>query len=249
MPLYSDGAIMDVITIDEKLLDRIRRLGLPAVKEKTPYVVLSIRGDGKRAPEKWNAKVYRNKEGRLRLVTVDLRTLQDMLEGRAPVKKRIIQVDDAGWGFPIGGVMIGATDGMRVETAMVSVECFQGERFRRKEYLKKVADATLGLLERFGARPEDTTVEICTGYVNVGSKEALRKAGYDVRVGEITGLLQEELEKRFAEYVRGLGYPGYLDPKATHDSEVAFENIMRWIEGAPEGRMRLAKTGWRRFKL
>ena len=240
---------MDVITIDEKLLDRIRRLGLPAVKEKNPYVVLSIRGDGERAPEKWNAKVYRNKEGRLRLVTVDLRTLQDMLEGRAHVKKRIIQVDDAGWGFPIGGVMIGATDGARVETAMVPVEYFQGERFRQKDYLKQAAEATLSLLERFGARPEDTAVEICTGYVNVGSKEALRKAGYDVRVAEIAGLLQEELERRFAEYVRGLGYPGYLDPKATHDSKEAFEDIMKWIMEAPEERMRLAKTGWRRFKL
>lgn len=240
---------MDVVTIDEKCLERIRKLGLPMVKDNNPYVVLSVRGDGVRASEKWNAKVYRNKEGRLKLVTVDLKTLRDMLEGRAPVKKaHTIWVDDAGWGFPLGGVMIGATDGMRVETAMVPVECFQGERFKRKEYLKQAATATLGLLERLGARPEDTLVEICTGYVNVGSKEALRKAGYDVKVAEIAGLLQEELEKRFAEYVRKLGYPGYVDPKTTHDSKGTFEGIVKWIEESPEGRMRLAKTGWRRFK-
>ncbi len=240
---------MDVVTIDEKCLERIRKLRLPMVKDNNLYVVLSVRGDGVRASEKWNAKVYRNKKGRLKLVTVDLKTLQDMMEGRAlPTKKRTIQVDDAGWGFPLGGVMIGATDGMRVETAMVPVECFQGERFERKEYLKQAATATLGLLERLGARPEDTMVEICTGYVNVGSKEALREAGYDVRVGEIAGLLQEELEKRFAEYVRKLGYPGYVDPKTTHDSKGTFEGIVKWIEESPGERMRLAKTGWRRFK-
>ncbi len=240
---------MDVSTIDERLLERIRGLGLPAAKEKNPYVVLSVRGDGKRAPEKWNAKVYRNKEGRLRLVTVDLRTLQDMLEGKGHAKKRVVQVDDAGWGFPLGGVMIGATDGVRVETAMVPVEYFQGERFRLKGYLRQAADATLGLLRRLDARPEDTTVEICTGYVNVGSKEALRRAGYDVRVAEIAGLLQEELERRFAEYVRGLGYTGYLDPKETHDSRGKFEDIMRWVREAPEERMKLAKTGWGRLRL
>ncbi len=240
---------MDVKAINEEYLERIRRLGLPAAGSNDPYVVLSVRGDGVRASPKWNARVYRDKGGRLKLVTVDLRALNDMLEGRAPAaKNRAIAVDDAGWGFPLGGVMIGATDGVRVEAGLVPVECFQGERFGRHDYLEYAARVTLGLLGRFRASPDDTLVEICTGYVNVGSREALRDAGYEVRVTEVGGLLQDELEKRFAAYVRAIGYPGYVDPKETHDPKKGFDDIIRWIEERPEERMRLAKTGWRYFK-
>jgi len=240
---------MDVRQIDEAYLKRIRALGLPETKENSPYVVLSVRGDGARAAEKWNAKVYKDKSGRLKLVTVDLKTLEDMLEGREPaVRRRIISVDDAGWGFPLGGVLIGATDGRCVDTELVPVEYFQGERFERHEYLGYAAEATLDLLKRFQARSEDTLVEICTGYVNVGSKEALRKAGYEVKVTEIKGLLQDELEDRFALYIKGLGYDGYVDPKETHDPKDPFKNIIKWINDKPGERMRLAKTGWKYFK-
>jgi len=240
---------MDVRSIDEACLERIRGLRLPDTGDSSPYVVLSVRGDGARAPEKWNARVYKDKSGRLKLVTVDLKTLTDLLEGRKPaVKRRVISVDDAGWGFPLGGVMIGATDGSRVETGLVPVDYFQGERFERHEYLGYAAMVTQELLRRFDARPDDTLVEICTGYVNVGSKEALRKAGYEVKVTEVRGLLQDELEKRFAEYVKDLGYDGYVDPKETHDPKPPFKNIMKWIEEKPGDRMRLAKTGWKYFK-
>lgn len=240
---------MDVRMIDEDCLERIRALALPLIKDSNPYVVLSVRGDGARAPEKWNAWVYKDKRGRLKLVTVDLKTLMDLLEGRGPAMRRqAIQVDDAGWGFPLGGVMIGATDGRRVETGLVPVDYFQGERFERHEYLGYAAMVTQELLKRFDAQPDDTLIEICTGYVNVGSKEALRKAGYEVKVAEITGLLQDELERHFAAYVKALGYDGYVDPKETHDPKNPFKNIMKWIEEKPEERMRLAKTGWKYFK-
>ncbi|HTX44323.1 MAG TPA: hypothetical protein VMC61_06295 [Methanocella sp.] len=240
---------MDVKAISEECLERIRRLGLPTVKNNGPYVVLSVRGDGVRVSKKWNARVYKDKAGRLKLVTVDLKALRDMLEGRAHVvKERTVSVDDAGWGFPLGGVMIGAAAGRRIETGLVPVDYFQGERFERHDYLKHAATVTLSLLGRLGAHADDTLVEICTGYVNVGSKEALRAAGYEVKVAEIKGLLQDELEKRFAEYVKTLGYPGYVDPKETHDPKKPFENVIKWIEEKPEERMRLAKTGWKYFR-
>jgi hypothetical protein len=240
---------MDVKPIGPDCLGRIRKLGLPGVEENDPYVVLSVRGDGVRASQKWNARVYKDKHGRLKLVTVDLRTLQDMLEGRlAAVKRRTVSVDDAGWGFPVGGVLIGASDGLTIETGLVPVEYFQGEKFERHEYLVSAAALTIELLGRFEARADDTLVEICTGYVNVGSKEALRDAGYEVKVVEITGPLQDGLEKRFAAYVKDLGYPGYVDPKETHDSKERFEDVLRWVLEKPEERMKLAKTGWKYFK-
>ncbi len=240
---------MDVKIIDERCLERIKKLGLPGRKESNPYVVLNVHGDGIRAPEKWNARIYKDGKGRLKLVTVDLKTLDDMLEGRvAPVKQMKVVVDDAGWGFPLGGVMIGVEEGGRIETGIIPVKYFQGERFERHEYLQEAARVTLELLHKLGAAPADTLVEICTGYVNVGSKEALRAAGYEVNVVEVTGLLQNELEERFKEYVESLGYHGYFDPKVTHDPKRPFDKIVAWIKEKPEERMKLAKTGWKYFK-
>lgn len=239
---------MDIKQIDKNYLERVRNLKLPERKEASPYVALSVYGDGVRAPEKWNAKVYRDSKGNLKLVTVDLHTLESLLEGRKPgVKRRTISVDDAGWGFPLGGVLIGASDGARVETGLIPVECFQGECFKEHAYLREAARATLNLLRRFDASPDDTRIEICSGYINSESKKELREAGFEVDVVEVTGLLQDELENKFKEYVASLGYRAYFDPKGVHDASTPFKQVIAWIDEKPEERMKLAKSGWKYF--
>jgi hypothetical protein len=237
---------MDVRPIDSETFKSLESLGLPRRGDQpNPYVVLSVRGDGKRAPEAWIATVYRNDRGQLKLVTTDFATLQKLLPGEP---KRIIRVDDAGWGFPLGGVMIGATDGSRVETGLIDTRFFQGNPFKAHAYLAEAARITLDLVKRLGGKPGETQIEICPGYVNSRSKEALQKEGYDVHVTEITGLLQTELEKRFKEYAESLGYPAYYDPKETRSPAMAFNQVIRWIDQDPEQRMKIAKTGWKYFR-
>jgi hypothetical protein len=238
---------MDVRAIDESTLESIRRLSLPLTAERNPYLVLGVRGDGVRASPRWTARVYRNQKGQLKLVTNDYATLEQMLSGKSPEREKVIRVDDAGWGFPLGGVMIGATDGTRVETGIVGVEYFQDGPFGQRAYLDEAAQVTRALVERLGS-PREAIVEICTGYVNSGSRELLRRAGYPVVVTEITGLLQHELERRFREYIESLGYHGYFDPKETQDPAAAFKRVIRWIEEDPENRLKIAKTGWKYFR-
>lgn len=239
---------MDVRLIDRATLQAIEGLELPRRTESSPYVALSVYGDGVRVTPRWTARVYRNAKGQLKLVTTDYCTLERLLSGEAPAREKIIKVDDAGWGFPLGGVMIGAEAGGRIETGMVDVRFFQGKRFEAHAYLEGAACVTLAIVEKLGGRPQDTLVEICTGYVNSKSKEALREAGYEVHVTEITGLLQHELEERFKEYVVSLGYREYFDPKETRDPASAFKKVIRWICEDPDARMNIAKTGWKYFR-
>lgn len=238
---------MDVKIIDARMLESIERLGLPRGRGAGPYVVLSVRGDDVRVSSKWAARVYRNAKGQLKLVTTDYRTLEQLLSGQAPSREKIIKVDDAGWGFPIGGVMIGAERDGRIETGIVDVRFFQGELFRVRAYLEEAARVTLELVQRLGGRADDTLVEICTGYVNSKSKEALRQAGYEVRVTEITGHLQHGLERRFREYAESLGYREYFDPKVARDPSSAFKKVIGWIMEDPGRRLKIAKTGWKYF--
>jgi hypothetical protein len=239
---------MDVKIVDACLLKAIEGLELPRAPEKNPYVVLSVRGDDKRISSKWTAKVYRNARGQLKLVTTDCHLLEQLIAGKAPAREKIIKADDAGWGFPLGGVMIGAEKDGRIETGIVDVRFFQGELFRQHAYLEEAARVTAGLVRELGGRPDDTLVEICTGYVNSKSKEALRRAGFEVSVTEITGLLQHELEQRFKEYIESLGYRAYFDPKETADPAASFRKVIRWICEDPDERMKIAKTGWKYFK-
>jgi hypothetical protein len=239
---------MDVRPIDAATLRAIEGLGLPRRTEASPYVALSIYGDGVRVTPRWTARVYRNAKGQLKLVTTDYLTLERLLSGEAPASKKVIKVDDAGWGFPLGGVMIGAEADEHVETGMVDVRFFQGKSFETHAYLDEAARVSLALVRRLGGRPQDMLVEICTGYVNSRSKEALREAGYEVHVTEITGLLQHELEARFKEYVVSLGYREYFDPKETRDPASAFNKVINWICEDPAERMKIAKTGWKYFR-
>jgi hypothetical protein len=238
---------MDVKIIDVGVLRVIEGLGLARVPDKNPYVVLSVRGDDVRVSSRWTAKVYRNARGQLKLVTTDYHTLVQLLAGKAPAREKIIMADDAGWGFPLGGVMIGAEKDGHIETGIVDVRFFQGELFRQHAYLEEAARVTTELVLRLGGRPDDTLVEICTGYVNSKSKEALRRAGFEVSVTEITGLLQHELEQRFKEYIESLGYRAYFDPKETRDPASAFNKVIDWIMQDPESRLKIAKTGWKYF--
>lgn len=227
---------MDVKAVDERILQRIKSLRLPEVSGRNQYISLHVRGDGVRAPRTWNARVYRNSHGSLKLVTTDIGTLEKMLSGKAEDKKeRKIQVDDSGWGFPLGGMLIGAFDGVRVETGLVDIKYFQGAAFAGKEYLEEASRVTLTLLKKLSASPDKAMVEICTGFVNTRSKEALRSAGYQVDVTEITGTLQDDLEKRFKEYIRSLGYEGRM----------SVQDSMRWIDEKPDERLKIAKTGWK----
>lgn len=236
---------MDVRAIDSETFKLIADLGLPRRGQRNPYVILSVQGDGKRLPSSWVATVYRNSKGDLKLVTTDYAALTKLLPADL---RKTVQVDDAGWGFPLGGVMIGATDGRRIETGLIETRFFQGDLFRAHAYLGEAARITAELLKHLGGKPGETTVEICSGYVNSKSRELLQKEGYDVRVTEITGLLQTELEKRFKEYVESLGYHGYYDPKETASPASAFDKVIRWIDEKPEERMRIAKTGWKYFR-
>jgi hypothetical protein len=80
----------------------------------------TYQGDDTKAPGSWNAKVYRNKAGILKVVTTDMGVLDALLTNTAqsghvsePMEKkseRIITIDDSGWGFAIMGVLIGAHD-------------------------------------------------------------------------------------------------------------------------------------------
>ncbi len=222
--------------------------------ENNPYLLTSYMGvEGHGVSPKWNVKVYTfspKKRGHS-IVCVDLLVLDQLVNGApdslTPPDLPALRIDDAGWGFPLCGVMVGVSDETTVETATVPVEYFRDDSatpFATKLYLEKYAELAVQLLARFGATPQTRRIEICSGYVNQPLRGKLRQLGYDVRVVEIRGLLQERLEALYRAYVRvETGADIYYDPKNIGRTEIP----RRYRESLAYGQRHcphLIKTGW-----
>jgi len=222
--------------------------------ENNPYLLVSFAGvEEKGITPKWNVKIYNysNKKKGHSLVCVDKHVLDRLLkedyDSFIPSALQILRIDDAGWGFPLCGVMVGISNDQEVHAAIVPVEYFRDStenHFRTKRYLKRYADLAIQLLGQFGATPDTHRIEICTGYVNLKLREKLRQLGYDVRVAEIKGMLQDKLEKLYKAYVlETVGSDIYYDPKDMNKAEIP-RRYRKCLEYGERYCPHQIKTGW-----
>jgi hypothetical protein len=158
----------------------------------------------------------------------------------------VVKFDDAAWGFPILGILVGmCVDEGEVVTAEIGVQHFRKENYSADHVAEVYANAGLGLMPDF-ITPETHRIEICSGYVNRKLTQVLRDRGFDVSVTVITGKLQDVLEKEAREYVKRLcGADIYYDPKQCADSsEIAFR-YKQAVEYGKKNCPGLLKNGWK----
>ena len=249
--------------ISKGQLDILRKLGLPEVKENNRWLVLHVKGDGIRAPLSWNARVYSNDAGNMKVVTTDMATLAALLSGQPQASRRVsseptrvISIDDSGWGFPLLGTLVGIHDSKsgRIAFCEVPVEYYQSPMFEDKAYLMAAAIETRTKLaaefDILEPSAPNVLFKVCTGYVNTYIVELLRTEGFKVETCAIGEPLQSALEKAHAEYVRK--HVGstllYYDPKELTDGNIrkAYSETIKWIQ--KYNAWHLAKTGWKSLK-
>jgi hypothetical protein len=167
-----------------------------------------------------------------------------------------IQVDDAGWGCLIGGVLIGA---YRIETeefvfGEIPVQLFQNGAFARKDYLDGAVAVVDDLLMQLGAGL-DERIEICRGYVLEGVRTWLSGQGYTWSTIKVEGPLQALVENALLQRLKALGIR--VDYRTlTEKQGLLFWHCLRWLKGEnidatralPE-REALAKTGWASYEI
>jgi hypothetical protein len=167
-----------------------------------------------------------------------------------------IQMDDAGWGCLLLGVLIGA---YRVETrefafGEVPVQLFQDGAFGRKDYLAGAVTVVDGLLAQLAVGPEEP-IEICRGYVLDGVRAWLTRQGYTWTPTRVEGPLQVLVESALLQKLHALGIR--VDYRTlTEKQGLLFWHCLRWLKGGdmeatralPE-RQALAKTGWASYGI
>ena len=149
--------------------------------------------------------------------------------------KKEILIDDSGWGDLILGVVIGALklpEGRYMERR-IPISSFQSPNFQNKKYLNdavKIAEEI----------DEDTVFKVCTGYVLSSIRKYLRENGFRVEEIEVTGELQEMVERSFARWCEEVGIEfERLNGKRS------FNTFLEWIAEKPHLRENLVKTGWK----
>lgn len=233
--------------LEKKLYECCLKGLLVPHSENNPYLKVSYKGAGSIISNKWNVKIYTSGS----VVCNDPKILNDIRSDKLSspnTSLKPIQIDDAGIGFPLCGVMVGISDGTEVWTDTVDVSFFKSPIFERKEYLQEYALKGLGVLSKIKGTPQTHRIEICTGHINTRLRDVLREKGFDVRVVEIKGLLQDKLELIFKNYIKtitgvDLGY----DPKELQKKDLckSYYKVLHWGQkNAPH----LLKTGWNSMK-
>lgn len=232
-------------TLEDTLIKMASQgLIIPRV-EKNPYLKLSYKGAGGLITPKWNIKIYTSGS----FVCTDTALIREFYHGwlKVPDKKlQVLQIDDAGWGIPLCGIMVGVCDGRKIITDIVDVAFFKSGIFERQDYLLEYSNKGLNIVEnQFKANPETHRIEICTGFINSKLKNLLRSKGYHVTITEIKGMLQDQLEDLFKKYVlKETGMDLAYDPKGMSKKEISL-NYYKALEWGKKNVPHLLKSGWK----
>jgi hypothetical protein len=162
---------------------------------------------------------------------------------RFSVRKEIL-VDDAGWGDIILGVVIGALklpDRKYLERR-IPVSSFQPTNFENKQYLDDAVKIAEEIVEVMLPNRE-TRFKVCSGYVLSSMRRHLRDQGFNVEEVEITGELQEMVERSYVRWCVEVGVPAEI-----LKDERRFWTLLEWVGERPELREKLVKTGWKSWK-
>jgi len=159
------------------------------------------------------------------------------------LSRKEILIDDAGWGDLISGVVIGALKlpDRRYMERRIPASSFQPRSFDDKQYLDdavKIAEEVFEVM-----RPDrETCFNVCSGYVLSSIRRHLRDREFNVEEVEITGELQEMVERGYQRWCVEVGVPAErLEDKRR------FWTLLGWVAEKPGIREKLVKTGWKRW--
>ena len=166
--------------------------------------------------------------------------------------RKEISIDDSGWGDLILGVVIGAhklPDHKYMERR-IPVSSFQSPNFEKKRYLGDAVKIAEEIVEVMRADKE-TRFKICSGYVLSSIRRYLRGKHFHVEEVEITGELQEMVERGYIRWCVEVGVPAErLEDKGARAARAQrrFWSLLEWVAEKPKLREKLVKKGWKSWR-
>jgi hypothetical protein len=159
----------------------------------------------------------------------------------------MIQIDDAGSGSFVGGTCIGV---YRPETNeyyfdIIPVLLYSKENFKKKLYLDEVVNIVATAFELLKVQRSET-IELCRGYMFEKLKIWLNEKNYTWYCTQITGHIQEIVEKNFELYTIQLGLMQQYIKYTRYPFH--FHKLLRWVFADFDNRIKLCKVGWKSWE-
>lgn len=177
------------------------------------------------------------------------------------ISKKVIEIDDAGWGDLLGGVYITVMrmDTYEHTTNEIHLTFFRGRAFEKKEYLNQAKNHILVSLEDLNVDHHEFEIHLCQGFLFSEAEEILLQQGWDVKRRRISGAVQQIVEGAYRDYVISLGFTKFLPVEQRmyerkrsggvieliSRGKFRFFQFIDWIQEDPEARIKFVKTGFR----
>jgi len=159
----------------------------------------------------------------------------------------MLQIDDAGSGSFVGGTCIGV---YRPETNeyyfdIIPVNLYNKENFKKKLYLDEVVNIVSAAFERLEP-VKGEMIEVCRGYMFERLKKWLDDEGHTWYCTQITGRVQEVVEKNFELYTERIGLPWQYIKYTRYPFH--FHKLLRWVYADYDNRIIHCKVGWQSWQ-
>lgn len=159
----------------------------------------------------------------------------------------MLQIDDAGSGSFVGGTCIGV---YKPETNdyyfdIIPIELYSKENFGEKLYLDDALRICIKAIKSFSPSKNEP-IEVCRGYMFEKLKYWLRQQGYSWYCTQITGRVQDIVEKNYELYAQSLGLPWQYIKYTRYPFH--FHKLLRWVYSDFESRIKLCKVGWQSWQ-
>ena len=155
----------------------------------------------------------------------------------------LVEIDDAGLGSPVGGLVIGGRKGNNFSHVVIPVTVFQ--KNEEMDPIKvEVKKAVESLLKALKFDPLSDEIFICQGDIFSHARSWFDEMGYKYSVGKIKSPLQDYVETAFDLHLTTLGVPRGLIRSFKDYKDYSFI-LFKWAVISKNEREKYVKT---RFK-
>ncbi len=154
----------------------------------------------------------------------------------------IVEIDDAGTGSPLGGIVIGILKGDVFDYEVIPVKYFQNENRNYYDDVKeKVLESVLTLLQRIDFDPKRDTIHICRGNIFSHVHEYLHENNLNWTFSKIESHLQDLVEFIYDLHLVEIGVPRMLVKRLTTYGRYVTE-LFKWVALSINERRKIVKT-------
>ena len=238
----------------DSLIEKLKNANWVSFSEENQYFIIGFKNNNS------VIKIWKSKNGYTIWTNVP-NEMSRIISGEVINNKDfeiVIEIDDSGWGSPLGSTCIGFYNvkTTEYESHFLPIESFKIPGFANKQYLIETSNIIQEYLEskNYDKIKDKVLIKICTGYIFSKAVTDLYEQKYIVKRSKIEGKLQDLIEITFNKHIEDIihkynnNFTINANPEPTViERKLSFNTIIGEIKKHKE-LLIFAKIGWKFFQ-